>query len=168
MKWIGIVLLGLCPVMWGIQASRRLRKRTETLEIWTRMICAIRGYIRYEAVCLNELFHRISREDGFRSLCVSRLFSEDTRQIPTPARLCDALRKGAEEDGLAKEDESLLLDFLDGLGKTDVTGQTAHCELYEGLLKQRRLQAEEKCRTQQNLYQSLGLFAGIFLAVLFV
>ena len=65
-------------------------------------------------------------------------------------------------------DMALLRDFGDGLGTTDVEGQLSHIALYQGMFSKQQSGAEDDILQKSKLYKSLGLFAGVSAALMFL
>ena len=66
---------------------------------------------------------------------------------------------------LNHEDKALIAGFLNGLGSSDVEGQLAHCNLYQVRIENNLREAENRKNSLSRLYLSLGVLAGIAVAI---
>ena len=69
---------------------------------------------------------------------------------------------------LLPKDIKLLEDFFSGLGMGDTESQIKRCSVYGLMLKNLEKSAAEQVNLKANLYQKLGFFAGLFVAVMFI
>lgn len=77
-----------------------------------------------------------------------------------------AVKEKGKESGLTGQDRELLAGFGEGLGRSDVEGQMANCDLYGGLLADRLEEARREAAAKQRLYLTLGVAGGLALALL--
>lgn len=131
------------------------------------LIAEIETRIRYGHIELPELFAELSQKPEFSEL----LFLQSGEQElfgNVPARLSRQVQLTAPSMHLAGEDRRLLLNFLQSLGATDLSGQMDHCRMHAELLG-RQLEAARKDYGEKNrLYVSLGLFGGLALSMLLI
>ncbi len=64
---------------------------------------------------------------------------------------------------IAPEEKQRMKAFLMGLGDSDISGQTAHCDLYFDEFSTVVKHVEEEYDSKRKLYSSLGVFAGLFI-----
>ena len=69
---------------------------------------------------------------------------------------------------LKKSDKELLSEFGRELGKTDIDGQLKHIELYKTVFEKQLYSAEEEISKKSKLYKTMGLFAGISIALMII
>ncbi len=71
-------------------------------------------------------------------------------------------------DGLLNEDIELLRNFFGSLGMCELDAAVKSCAVLSELLLKKVNDAEEQMRTKSRLYSALGLFGGIFAALILV
>ncbi len=77
-----------------------------------------------------------------------------------------AVRKHSREWALSEQEMTLFLNFADGLGTADITGEIHHCQHYARLVGECLKRRKEEARTRGGLYTALGLCGGSAAALL--
>lgn len=77
-----------------------------------------------------------------------------------------AVAGAGESDALTDRDCELLLHFGEGLGKSDVEGQLAHCAAFEELFADRLQSTRQELSVKGKLYSTLGMIGGAGLALM--
>ncbi len=114
----------------------------EISRVITQSFNAIRGFEKIEDLILNgENFTKCFYE------CVNTLPSEHCLRV---------------------EDKELLKKFADGLGVSDIQGQTLNCDLYCELFKEQLKFAKENEKSSGRLYRILGFSLGCVVALMVV
>ena len=72
------------------------------------------------------------------------------------------------DDGLYKEDKELLCGFFERLGMYELEAAVKNCSVLSGLLLKKTNDAEVEMRSKSRLYSALGLFGGIFAALILI
>ena len=67
--------------------------------------------------------------------------------------------------GLSKEDKSIIKQFGDKLGATDVYGQTEHCDYFKSTFTGRAEMLSTQYNSKSKVYRSLGFFSGLALVL---
>lgn len=149
----------------GLYAAMGLNRRAAALEEAGRLLAHLATRIRYTAAPIGELLCEVAGH--YRRLPFLR---EAGRLVDDGADFHSAwgqaLRQKGEESGLTAADRELLLRFGEGLGRTDVEGQLAHCELYTGLLADKQAEAKAQTAAKGRLYVTLGVAGGLAAALL--
>lgn len=73
-----------------------------------------------------------------------------------------------KEDGLLTEDKALLTEFFSKLGMGDLSSGLALCESYLKIISTKKEEAEKQVIEKARLYSLLGIFSGIFVAIILV
>ena len=73
-----------------------------------------------------------------------------------------------EPYALLEEDKKLLDEFLSGIGLGDTQSQIERCRVYSEFFARREKEACEQVKEKAMLYGKLGIFSGLFIAVMLV
>lgn len=146
LKLIGVALTVVTGALVGIRASEKLRQRCRKLNEYYIFIGEISDGIRMGAE-------------------LERIFSQ-----PKASALFDAegYNISVKEQWLNGEDTRLLEEFVELLGMGDTKAQILRCSTYRELVKKRAFEAEENMKSKSRLYSILGLFSGLFAAIIFI
>lgn len=157
MKLIGLALLLLAGLLWGLGKLRELRERVERLRDLERLIQWLATEIRCHASPLPELLAQ-----GDSAFCRAAMVQPEFSRNPQRA-----LAQGGERLLALEKDRELLRGLAAGLGASDVQGQLEHLRLYAALAEDSLQEAREACREKGKLYVSLGVCGGaaVFLVV---
>lgn len=82
----------------------------------------------------------------------------------------EAWKNALEESktNLKEEDIKVLKNLSKLLGKTDIDGQLSEIELIEKFIEEQITNAEEEQKKNEKLYKSLGILAGIAIAIILI
>lgn len=158
---MGILLLIAAGTMAGYAQSHRLSQRVEQLEKTLRFLTAAQTEIRYSAADVAEIVQKHGSSLAFLRQCASHCREGEDFHSAWE----EGVRTGTKGTGLTEKDRSLLRDFGDGFGASDVEGQLSHCRLYAELLGDRLERAREEKSRKGKLYLMLGSFSGIAVAL---
>jgi len=111
--------------------------------------------IRHRALPTKELFTELSRYEFF-----SRIEGDNFRE--------DWVRAANEMDELQEGELSVIKSIGAALGTSDVQGQLSMLEVNTRLLESYAEQAREQYMKKGKLYRTMGLLAGLFVAVLII
>lgn len=163
MRTVGVILLSLLPVLWGIDYNSAQKKRVAFLENFILFIVFVREQIRFSGRELLEIFSLALREPSFANPVYEKLFL--------------GMKQGKDLRKIIKDDSGIRLNdaettavcaFLDGLGKNDVEGQKAHADYYKehisGLAK--KLQGEVLVKTRLITSLTVSLAAALFVLMI--
>ena len=131
--------------------SLRLRRRSDELEKWFRVIKYMRERIRLE-VPIPLIFREIT-EKG-----VCRL--ESVEQIKS------CLESAANP--LARTDKDIINSFLTGLNNIDIYGQLNNCDIHLETLRSNMDEAAAEYNKKSKFYLSMGILSGAFLVIVFI
>lgn len=157
-----LIIVFLIPCFIGVKLAGCIRTRRGQIECICFMISETQTQIKYGAVPLKDIIKALSQDKRFSSLIPSD-FSEYDHNCAErfsdhiiSSRLCC----------LKNDEKTLLKDFFKNIGKTDIDGQTEHCELY---MRKFKCLLEDPDNAEQNKMKalpSLGIFIGAFLVIM--
>jgi len=156
------MLLIFAGTLLGFTESRKLAVRAESLESFLRFLSAAKTEVRYSAVPVVQIVAKHGSELHFFQECVRRC---DQGESFAAAWKLAALNS-RKADGFAVHDVELLLSFGEGFGASDTDGQLSHMELFSELFCTNLKSAREDRNRKSKLYLMLGVFAGLFSALL--
>lgn len=145
----------------GYVQSHRLSQRVAQLEGMLRFLNAAQTEIRYSAASVVEIIQRHGSSLAFLQQCAARCKAGADFHTAWE----EGLRMEANGMGLTESDRSLLHDFGDGFGASDVDGQLSHCRLYAELFQDRLESARQEKARKGKLYLMLGSFSGVAVAL---
>ncbi len=166
MKIAGLLLLVLAGGGIGWLRAASLRRRAASLEAARRLVLWLTARLRYTAEPVGTLLRQAAACEEFRSLPWLDAVSELRDGAPFAATWAREVDKSAKLCGFTSSDIVLLHEFGEGLGKTDLTGQQAHGELYAALLEERRQQAENAVRDRGRMECVLWTSGALLTALL--
>lgn len=171
LKIIGcICVMSSCAGI-GLYFSATLKERFAYLKELKKILLLLRGDIRYANTQLSEALSSISmRHKGeFRSFL--SWVSEQMEQMQGKT-IADIWKEGVEQKlknaPLSKKDIEALISFGSNLGYLDKDMQLSTIDLYVSTLE---AEIEETSRTMKEksyLYNSLGIMAGVFIAIVLI
>ena len=164
-KLIGAIFLITAGAMTGIYRSCALTQRVRLLEEYITLINEIETQIRYSAQPLYQMLENMKKKNsigGFLHNLLSHAQDEDDFSQAWE-RAVDAIENNT---GITKQDRVIIKEFGAGLGKTDIDGQIAHCNLCMASARNNLKKAREEKETKSKLYRSLGVLGGTACALL--
>ncbi len=144
LKIIGVILTVAVGAAFGIRAAERLCLRYKKLFAHCLFIGEAADMMRLGA----ELCEIYSLPSARGLLCA------------------DGYSAQLIEDGLGKEDVRLLSEFYSSLGMSDLEAGIARCKTYKEIVEKRLSEAEHQMKSKSRLYSILGVFSGLFVAIL--
>lgn len=155
-KLLGILLLTLSAIGYGISKAMKYTKRLAFLRDCRQVMCFVNEQILYSRAELAELFL--------------------SDMIPQNARMTASVFAAAflgedsfsEISYLTGRDRAILMEFATGLGMSDINGQEARCKLLLKQISEQIDEAAEESNGKLRLYSSLGAGAGLCLALLLI
>lgn len=71
-------------------------------------------------------------------------------------------------EGLTQQDIKIVEEFFEGLGMGDTESQLKRCEVYLQLVRKQETAARVAASEKSGLYRKLGIFTGLFIAVILI
>ncbi len=146
LKIFGILIVIMVSTLYGFYFSSRIKEREKKLRSYLLLINEIEDKIRCK-ISLEEIF----------SSCLSQTLLEYRDY-----------RVNFKKEGLQKEDIKLLETFFEEIGLGDTKSGTELCRTYKELLGKKEKEAEQETLQKAKLYSVLGLFFGLFVAILLI
>lgn len=143
-KIIGAVLIVTVCAAFGIRASERLRQRHKRLYKHYLFIGTAADMMRLGAD-MTEIYS-----------------SPKARELLT----ADGYTAKVIEEGLQEADLRILSEFYGELGMGDLEAGISRCEAYCAIVKKQLDTAENEVHGKARLYSILGVFSGLFIAIL--
>lgn len=134
------------------------------LTLTGRMLEELSVQIRFKASTVYELLDALANSVGeleFLSLAQKRASCGESFFAAWEKGLADWRNSDIKE-----EDRALLLSIGEKLGDSDVDGQLSTIELHKQHLNTLLLSATEERKKKGKLYRSLGVLAGVFVAIM--
>lgn len=169
LKLIICILLILIGSYIGFSMSKRFQNRIKQLELCDLLFQRIKVYLEYEKTPTKQLIQNLCENHSFEELiflkkCSERL--EDNINFP------QAWEQGLEESkmqmALHKEDYEVLKQLCNILGAYEAQAQSNGISMLQKMIKIQQENAIEENKTTGKLYRSLGVLAGIALAILLI
>ena len=169
LKLLGVLLLAGGTAAAGFCAAGQLTKRARALQALLGALELMERELSFRLTPMPELLERLSRQadppaDGLFAGCREGLSSLGERA------LAELWKAGVRQPALLLEAEELAL--LDGLGQVlgsyDGEGQLAALAQTCAALERALAEARSERKRMGRVYQTLGLAAGAFLAILLV
>lgn len=163
-KFILSFVFIMSSTLLGCWFSQKLTNRKRTLEMLidsinkTKTLITFGGYEISRVI--TESFGPIR---GFSM--VSELSNNDESFYELFYKCVDSLPSAYF---LCTEDKELLKRFAEGLGVSDIQGQTLNCDLYSELFKEQLKIAKEKEKASGRLYRIMGFSLGCAVTLMIV
>lgn len=158
LKVCGAFLLSAAGILTGFLFARRLHTRRRFYREFSAFLTSLKTALRYRG---DNIFTLVNQSGDL--FAVTEIGDQ-----PFEAAWKNAVEDFPKRWCLNSGDMSLLHDFGAGLGKTDYEGQIAHIEWYIAACEKRRQEADGDVRQKARLYKTLGMFAGVSAAILFL
>ncbi len=144
LKIIGAVLVVLVGATFGIRASERLRQRYKRLYKHYLFIGDTADMMRL-GVNITEIYQ-----------------CEKAKELLS----ADGYTAKVIEEGLLRDDLHILSEFYSGLGMGELEAGVSRCETYRNIVQKQVEAAESELHGKARLYSMLGVFSGLFIAIL--
>ncbi len=171
MKIIGCSLIILSTTGIGFYFSIDMKSRMEDLKEWKKLICLLRGDIRYANTPLPEAINSAGRrhEGNFHAF----FNTVGTQLQELVGETLAAIWKSAAEKELSctslnKKDKIQLIRFGENLGYLDKDMQMNSFELYLTQLDEEITELSRTIKGKAYLYNSLGIMAGVFITIIMI
>lgn len=148
-KLIGAALIIIAATLVGINTSNNLKQRVEVLNWYLRSVNIISDRIRYTALELEKIIKELPN-------------------VQTYINIYYPFKITAQNSALHNEDKALIDEFFDRLGGGDKRSQTDICSMYAKELEARLHQAQKEYSEKSKPIKSLGFFAGLGIAIIFI
>ena len=163
LKYIGIFTLAAAAALSGFYFSNSLYKRVTMLSAMLLFAQDVSVQIRYKQADIFWVLKHAS----------AMTFSKD---LPFKNKLCEineelnesSINEVLHKSGVMEDDQKLICEFFCGLGKSDISGQLSHCEMYAKLLSEQIKAAKHEADEKGKLYRTLSLFGSAAVVILLI
>ena len=168
-KCIGGIMIIAASSFLGFCKAKEYKVRVQQLSALQTAIAQFETEIRFTQTPLAEAFFAVAAaaDDGIGALfeAAGQTLALQTGQTAGTAwnTAVDSARSGLS---LSKEDLEIIRSFGSALGASDTEGQMKHIAATQEKLAVQLEQARQACGKNQKLFQSLGVYAGILIAIL--
>ena len=158
LKMLGILLLSLAPILYGLSKSRQLQIQRSNFEGLMYLVESLRQGIGYQQKTVPQLLEEVSDEKY--SIIRSIKSTQDAGDLSVT---WDALSPSE-----CPQAYTVMSQFFKALGTTDRDSQLSVCDMtlhrLEEIFKENEKDTQGKCK----LYRSLGVLAGAFIAIILI
>ena len=168
-KLIGGICVIAAASALGFAKAREYKTRVQQLSAMQTAVAQFETEIRFTQTPLAEAFLAVATAaDGSIGALFKQAGQTLARQSGQTAGSAwnlavDAIRGKLS---LSKEDIEIFRAFGSALGSSDTEGQMKHIAATQEKLSAQITQARQACEKNQKLFQSLGVYAGILIAIL--
>jgi stage III sporulation protein AB len=165
----GLVIAGGAAVGWA--TAGEMKQRTLELKELCHMMDILEGEIRCTHVVLAEAFLHTADKISRPFSDFLRKTGEHMNQLPEQTfgeLFAGHVREDLKKTALSECDKQELIRFGEQFGAIDLKMQLTAMELFREQLGQTYAQAQKEYERSAGMYQKLGLFGGLFLAVLLI
>lgn len=152
-------------VLTGIVFSLRLQKKETILRKLILFTEEMSVHIRYQALEIPVLLWNMSQQSEYAEL---EFLAKTAEMSGENGDFHRAWEKNADEiPHLSQSEREIVKSIGNGLGRTDTEGQISMLALNSTLLKEKYEKAHEEYTRKGKMYRSVGVLAGIGLAIMF-
>lgn len=167
-KLIGGICVISAASFLGFGKAREYKNRVQQLSALQTAIAQFETEIRFTQTPLAEAFFTVAAADktiGIIFETAGKTLIDQTGQTAGQAwnMAVDAVGNNLS---FSKDDLETIRTFGAALGSCDTAGQIKHIAAMQEKLSAQLEQAREACGKNQKLFQSLGVYAGILIAIL--
>ncbi len=159
-KAFGILLLSTIPILLGLRKSRQLVQQREDIAGLLFLVNQCRQDIAYQQLPLAELISRLPRQRYKIVDCLIKHMQHE----PTPLSAWNKTKQILTH----QPSLSVMNDFFSALGTSDRDSQIKICNMIAARLEELRLALESEASTKAKLYRTVGILAGVFIAILLI
>lgn len=172
LKTAGIMLLLIMSVITGCCAAEGLKKRVKSMKLLRVMLEKLCLMIRYEALEVTEIVHRLSEDKCFTGLEFTESLNEYVSEMAECGNMTfyEAWDRAVSENtgSFIAEDVLLIRRIGSVLGSCDCDGQISALSLICAEADRLADEAAEQYKTKGRLYRSLGAVGGALIAMIAV
>ncbi len=171
MKIVGCILIILSTTGIGFYFSSNMKCRMEDLKEWKKLVCLLRGDIRYANTPLPEAISSAGRRHDGNFHAFLHNVGEQLQELAGET-LASIWKTAAEKEllntSLNKKDKVQLIRFGENLGYLDKDMQMNTFDLYLSQLDEEIADLGRTVKGKVYLYNSLGIMAGIFITIIMI
>ena len=164
MRFIGIILISIIPLLIGVNFAINAKKSLKQADAVVMMIDEIASYMGYQAMTLDEIMTELSQSERYAILGFDKWKAKDgsfCMRIGEFLRQNDLLKMGEQ----AKTE---LISFFTMLGKSDVEAQRQICLLFKQKFNEILKREQSESPKKQKLSLSIGILSSIFAIIVLI
>ncbi len=158
MKTLGLLMLFLCSLTFGVYSSYKTRTGLSQLRDILDFMCYIKSQIEYFNTPIYDIYKDYNNNDNGLNELISNISLsgwnaafEKTQKLYLPEAIVQQL-----------------MQFGIFLGKSNKEEQLTHCDYYIRLLENEYQKLEQEAPKKTKVSLALGLSAGLMLIILFI
>jgi len=163
-KMMGAVMIIAGGGLYGAVRAGRLKKRHRGLVLVDTALSSMANEINYSDDCIDDVMRNAAKISGIKEIFDS--CATLSNKMPISKRWNEAVKMDSKKLNLNKSDCEIISMLGGELGMTDREGQFKNIEHIRLLLSKQIDDAHEQYLKEAKLFRSLGITAGIFLAIL--
>lgn len=163
-KMTGAVMIIAGGGLFGAVRAGRLKKRHKALILVDTALSSMANEINYSDDCIDDVMRNAAKISGIKEIFDS--CATLSNKMPISKRWNEAVKMDSKKLNLNKSDCEIISMLGGELGMTDREGQFKNIEHIRLLLSRQIDDAHEQYLKEAKLFRSLGITAGIFLAIL--
>lgn len=117
---------------------------------------------------MTDLWRRLAQSEGFSSFELVQSVANALPRSLFAVAFAAGVEEAEQEGLLLPPVRQLLLEFGEGCGHTDLTGQQAHIEYYRTLLAAQEAESRRTWQEKGRVYRMLGSAGGVALMLLLI
>ncbi|MCL2014573.1 MAG: stage III sporulation protein AB [Oscillospiraceae bacterium] len=168
-KYFGLTLIIIVCGYTGHMMAASLSGRIKELELAIALVGKLQTHIKYRRTPTIELIEEMAGYELFAPLCFIRDCGESLKVSSNfTAVWKNSLDSNRGRLRITNEDISLLMSMGDYLGNSDAEGQIKALQFTETALGHNLKDAREQNAAKGKMYRSLGVLAGMGIAVFLI
>lgn len=169
MKYAGIILTALTPIMLSCYVSKRMRLRVRSLERIAAMIDTISAKLEYSMMPTVDLLAALAENPEFRELDFLRLCCERCKLGESfPKAWKSSVTERATEYALTQNDAELLTVLGEILGSVDAEGQINRLRSYRASVSSELEKAEKSFEKYGKNMPVIGALCSITVGIVLI
>lgn len=162
-KIIGIIALSSSAALSGIYLSNSLYKRVTMLSAMRLFIEDISVQIRYKQADVFWVLKHAASMSFAKDLPFKNELYKINHELDEAT-----VNQIFQNHNVSDDDKKLISEFICGLGKSDISGQLSHCEMYAKLIQDQGKTAKKEADEKGRLYRTLSLLGSAAVAILLI
>lgn len=163
MRTLGILLLSLTPLLFGLEYKTNLRKYINFVTIFKEFVIFAKEQIRFTGRERDEIFALATMDPRFNTA-----FFKSIEKSLKHGDSIEKIIKNNNDIRLKNKDIQNITAFISGLGKSDTEGEITHCDYYISLFEndEKKLSSIGSQKSKLTLGLSLSLSAAMFIIMI--
>ena len=166
LKAVGILILAICPIIFGISHSMTLKSTQNQIEKIIQLINWFITELNFNKSNLTTIIENCSSNEMFKNLNFLKKVKTNMHSLPFP----NSWEKAVEEWEccLTTDDKKLLKSLSKILGAFDATSQISALKHAKAHFKESFKNAKTAYEQKSKLAKSLGILTGVAICIIFI